>query len=234
MQQIEWTDEQVSRYWDYLSLFPEHYFTYQFGHIIFERLGKYLSGRKTVLDYGCGTGFIIPHLLKRKFLVSGLDFSKKSVEQVNKRFKKDTHFRGAFLLDEMLKRGERFDAILVIEVIEHLKDEHLDAMATALKKLLKPNGIVIFTTPNEEELSLSEIICPDCEKTFHRWQHVRRWSRGELMRYLSEKSFSVVKCGITDFSASFRIPSLNTAKYAVKRFLRRKPPHLFCVATIRS
>lgn len=73
--QIEWSPEQVAKFWDHTSQFPELYFTYQFGHSIINKLKGYLKKDSKILDYGCGTGFLIPHLLKCGFKVTGIDFS---------------------------------------------------------------------------------------------------------------------------------------------------------------
>lgn len=232
VKQMEWTAEKVSRFWDYLSRFPEHYFTFQFGDILVNRLARYFKDKKTILDYGCGVGYLIPHLLKRGFQVTGLEFSGKSIEIVNDQFGKSPNFKGAFLHDELLNKNEKFDVIFVIEVIEHLDDATLSGIFQNIKKLLAPNGIVIFTTPNNEDLSLSMVFCPDCEVTFHRWQHVRSWTRESLTHHLSQHGFSVLHCGVTDFSASVRKNWKTYLKYLGKRFLGMPAPHLFCVAKV--
>lgn len=232
--QMQWTDEALARFWDYVSQFPEHYFAYQFGDIMLEKLEKYFPGGRAVLDYGCGTGFLMPHLLKRGFHVTGLDFSKKSVQFVNEKFRGNPNFFGAKSIEEILNAKERFDAIFVVEVIEHLSDAHLDETMKNIKKLLSPNGIVVFTTPNNENLPLSTVYCPSCETEFHRWQHIRTWTQKSLRIYLEEQDFHIAVCGVTDFSASLKKNRKNYFKYLAKKALKIDPPHLFCVAKLSS
>ena len=86
---IEWTDEQVKKFWDYESQFPEKYFTHTFGDRILEEVGEHLLGKKNVLDYGTGIGLLIPHMLKHDLEVTGTDFSHDSIESVNQRFKNE-------------------------------------------------------------------------------------------------------------------------------------------------
>lgn len=62
--QIEWTPENVAKFWDYTSNFPELYFTYRCGDMVVKKSGKYLKKGIDVLDYGCGAGSLIFHLLK--------------------------------------------------------------------------------------------------------------------------------------------------------------------------
>ncbi|MBI2637980.1 class I SAM-dependent methyltransferase [Candidatus Peregrinibacteria bacterium] len=230
--QMQWTDETLARFWDYVSQFPEHYFAYQFGDIMLEKLEKYFSNIRTVLDYGCGTGFLMPHLLKRGFDVTGLDFSKKSIQFVNEKFRGNPHFFGAKSIEEILNAKECFDVIFVVEVIEHLNDVHLEQTMKNIKKLLSPNGLVVFTTPNNENLPMSTVYCPACETEFHRWQHVRTWTAESLDKFLRERGFSVITCGTTDFSASLKTNRKNYLKYMAKRFLKIPPPHLYCVASL--
>lgn len=225
---MNWTPEKISNFWDYLSQFPEHYFTYQFGDILVDRMSKHLQGKHTVLDYGCGVGYLIPHLLKRNLHVTGLEFSPQSIKIVNNKFASEKNFRGVYELNQLLERQEKFDAIFVVELIEHLDDEVLNKVLVNIKKLLMPDGIVIFTTPHNEDLNLSSVTCPQCEMTFHRWQHVRSWTKQYLQKYLEQHGLQVVVCDTTDFSASFRKNWKNFLKSFGKKILG-SPPHIFFV-----
>lgn len=232
--QIEWTDEQVAKFWDYEVAFPANYFTYQFGRAIIGKFSKYLGTRRNILDYGCGTGFLIPSLLKYG-TVTAADFSKKSVEEVKRKFKNEVDFKGAFMLDEILSSNSKFDAIFVIEVIEHLENPHLKKIFDNLKKLLSPGGIIIFTTPNDEDLAASRVFCPECEHVFHRWQHVRSWSEKTLTEFLETNGFRPIDAFTTDFSASFKFNKKNFLKHMAKRILEPqfKMPHLACVCELK-
>lgn len=219
--QIQWTPENISKFWDYESEFPQNYFTYQFGGAIINKLKKYFKKAKTVLDYGCGTGFLIPHLLRLNLKVTGIDYSEKSIASVNEKFRDKKNFEGAFLVNNLINKNQKFDAIIVVEVVEHLTDEFLGKEINNIKKLLEPNGIVIFTTPNEENLENSRIFCPQCEHVFHRWQHVRNWSSKSLAPYMKKHGFKIIDCYATDFSSSL--------KGIAKKILHKKLPHLVCI-----
>ena len=135
--QIEWTAENVEKFWDYTSQFPELYFTYRCGGSVVKKNKKYLKKDCNVLDYGCGTGFLIPHLLKSGVNVTGLDFYDKSVESVNKKFSGEPYFKGAFKQEDIFKKELKFDIIFLLEVIDHLDDEYLGKTFENIKKLLK-------------------------------------------------------------------------------------------------
>jgi SAM-dependent methyltransferase len=79
---------------------------------------------KTVLDIGCGDGFIAEQLLKGFSFSSyvGLDVNL-SAEQITS-YSKRIPF-ASFCNDRKHITGKRFDLILLLDVLEHLKDDSL-------------------------------------------------------------------------------------------------------------
>lgn len=197
---LAWTDEHVRRFWEYESQFPENYFSYGYRDRLVPRLRGMLTGKKKVLDFGCGGGFLIPALSRVAGEVYGVDFSPKSVELTNQRSASIANFRGACSPTEALEQGLKFDGILAVEVIEHLSDEQLAGTLDLIKRMLEPGGVVVFTTPNDEDLTASRLYCPECDHVFHRWQHVRSWNAQTLGALLKEQGFRNVKAWTTDFS----------------------------------
>jgi 2-polyprenyl-3-methyl-5-hydroxy-6-metoxy-1,4-benzoquinol methylase len=232
--QMEWTPERVSRFWDWQSQYPEVYFTYLFGRNIAASLKGFISGRKRILDYGCGVGYLLPHLCAYAPEVYGADPSQQSVARTNERLSGMSAFKGAFLTDDPVIRTMTFDAIVCVEVIEHLDDAALAHVLADVRSLLAPGGIAVFTTPNAEELSKSMILCPASGEVFHRWQHVRSWNRETLPARLRAAGFSVDK--VIETNMSMAGPA--SLSGIVKRFLKRllfnppKTPHLACVVSV--
>ena len=229
-QTIEWTEENVKNFWNFYAQFPEMYFTYQYGEKIVSRLSKYLRGKSNVLDYGCGTGYLIAHLLNSTLEVTGVDFSEDSIEVVNNKFKSKNNFKGAFQPGDIVQNENlknKFEIITLIEVIEHLDDYYLEETIANLKKLVSQNGIVIFTTPNDENLQDSLVYCPESKKVFHRWQHVRSWSATSLEDYLSGSGFKTIAIFTTDFSRE-----KNLSSFFQSIFVKKKYPHLVFVCSL--
>ncbi len=197
--EIEWTPKLISKFWDYESNFPERYFTNHNGDELLRQIAPYLENSRTILDYGCGTGNLLKKLLDHGYFAGGLDFSEHSTAIVTNQFRARKNFLGAFQPHQLTKQGKKFDAILVIEVVEHLYDAPLNESLNVIKQILQPDGVCIFTTPNEERLEDSQVFCPCCEKTFHRWQHVRNWSQQSLSQYLVQQGFSIVDSFTTSF-----------------------------------
>ena len=228
---MEWTAERISNFWDWQSQYPDVYFTYQFGPAIVASLRKYLAERRAVLDYGCGVGYLLPHLCAIAPEVYGTDPSVESVARTNERLAGTGSFKGAFLIDELRAQRKAFDAILLVEVIEHLQDDALNDVLSDVLGLLAPDGVAIFSTPNNEDLSKSMIICPPTGEIFHRWQHVRSWNRESLPARLRSAGYDVVDVLETNMGIKKIDSVAGLIKAAVKRILFGAPskPHLVCV-----
>lgn len=236
--ELRWTPELVARFWNHTSRNPDQYFTFVNGRGVLRRMRPFLAGRGRVLDYGCGSGHLLDLLLQAGHRAGGIDFSNDSIKAVRERFDGRRNFLGAWNLEHLLEDGRRFDAVLIVEVIEHLYDDVLDDTLDGLKRLVEPSGVIIFTTPNEERLEDKQVFCPCCEHVFHRWQHVRSWSEASLSGYLEERGFDVVAHMTTDFGAAFwrhnrrkRKVFQKNLKYALAPATKR--PHLMVVARLR-
>lgn len=229
---MTWTDDKVKKFWDYESNFKENYFTYQVGDKVVSYLEKYLVNRSKILDYGCGSGYLVKHLLNLKSDIYGLDFSLDSVAKTNSSYKETTNYKGACTLDALEKIGVSFDCIIATEVIEHLDDSKLVFMMQWIKQNLNSNGVGVFTTPNDEDLSKSMVYCPQSDVVFHRWQHVRSWSQ-ETLRVFLLKYFDNVEIMTTNFSQKTSFMGL--LKQKLKRLLGRHEsvthPHLIAVVS---
>ena len=57
------------------------------------------------------------------------------------------------------------------------------------QNLLNNEGTILFTTPNNEDLTKSLICNPIDGSLFHRWQHVRSWNKISLTKKLEEFNF---------------------------------------------
>jgi len=196
---IEWDDEKVSRIWDFYSKtypYNQIYFTKNVGKDILKRTEKIIGSLndKVVLDFGCGPAFFIEHMNELKIKPKkyiGLDFSKDSVSRIEN--KKDISFKKEGLFVQTLPsniKDNSIDVCFLIEVIEHLNDDYLDSTLKEIYRVLKPNGKLIITTPNNEDLDFSKNFCPDCGCIYHKYQHVRIWDPISLNKKLLKYKFS--------------------------------------------
>jgi len=205
---IEWDDAKVSRLWDYYSRTPpysEVYFSKVYGGRILQRSELPLHEPLQVLDFGCGPGFIWDHILQlhARWQYTALDFSPDSVAKVRQKAQGHAQFKGVYHVTRLPTElaAVQFDAVLLFEVVEHLKDKYLDSTLAEAARLLKPGGVVVVTTPNDEDLSTSTKFCPECGAVFHEWQHVRSWSAGGLTARMKQHRFELQMAQTLDFKA---------------------------------
>lgn len=200
---IVWDDELTRRLWNYYSTSDAHRSTY-FGETVGQHFVRVLSrsgvlhGRRSVADISCGTGAIIEALLRvvhADCKVTGFDISELSVERTNARNQADCRFAGAFLTKgfPMSIESASVDLLILTEVIEHLDDSVLNLLFSDCRRALAPGGVLVLTTPNEENLDRGRVLCPECGCVFHRWQHCRTWSKASLSGALLQAGFLNVK-----------------------------------------
>lgn len=99
-----------------------------------------------ILDVGCGNGVISRHLGRYGFNVTGIDVSGKAIEIAKSL---NTHNNVKFekkSAEELVAQGEKYDAIICSEVLEHLTNP--DALLEVLNKSLAQNGKLVITVPN--------------------------------------------------------------------------------------
>ena len=217
--EVAWTPEKSGSFWSYFSNDPKflsQYFSNHSGGLLIEHLEKYVPFEGRVLDYGCGPGYLIRHLLQRGLACEGLDFSTGTVERVRAQFDGHPLFRGATVATQLPTPLEdaSIDLLLSVEMVEHLFDEQLLPTFREFHRVLRPGGTLVVTTPNEEDLDDLRVLCPDCGALYHQYQHVRSWSAETLRAALEPHGFETVDC-----HATLIAPKLKGG--ALRQFLRR-------------
>ena len=228
---IEWTPERVGRLWDYYASNPaykDHYFSKHSGASILQAIGESvdLRGRR-VLDFGCGPGFMLERILEQGIRASGVEFSERSVREATERLRRFPSFEGVTRAERVPTplADSAYDAVLCVEVVEHLFDDQLRPALQEIRRLLKPGGVAVVTTPNEERMEAESQMCPECGCVYHRWQHLRRWDAATLARTMEECGFDTLVCKATRFQQGARPRPLRQLKRSLRRLLgSRRPP----------
>ena len=115
-----------------------------------ERSLKPLAG-KSALDVGCGAGLLCEPLARMGAAVTGVDAAAENIAAAK------AHAAGAGLsidyrAGELSAQGlGQFDLVTSMEVIEHVTDPA--AFVAELAARLKPDGLMILSTPNRTAAS---------------------------------------------------------------------------------
>lgn len=123
---------------DYL-VYLRHEAAYRFALTI-------LSREMTVLDVGCGEGYGTAMLSGKCLEITGLDTDRKTIERASTKYERSGcqfhRFNGISLPAE----PGSVDVITCFQVIEHVAD--VPGFLAELKRVLKPGGQLLITTPN--------------------------------------------------------------------------------------
>jgi len=101
-----------------------------------------------ILDIGCGGGLLSEPMCRLGASVVGIDASEKNIEVAKfhaKKSKLKIDYRVAS--PEKLKTKIKFDVILNMEIVEHVKD--INFFIKESSKLLRKNGVMFIATLNK-------------------------------------------------------------------------------------
>ncbi|MDO8580972.1 MAG: class I SAM-dependent methyltransferase [Candidatus Omnitrophota bacterium] len=137
--------------------------------------------RGSVLEIGCGAGDLCETLFNLGFKVKGIDFSQEAIEFCRQRIKKyPPSDRLQFLLSDINQLNETFDAIMMFEVLEHIKDDQQTLQR--VREHLNPGGYLLLSVPaNQRWFGPSDRYAG----------HYRRYNKKDLIKILEDQQFKV-------------------------------------------
>lgn len=106
-----------------------------------------VKGQKvSILDCGAGEGALASRLTDLGHKVTAIDIDEEAFRCPQAEFKK-INFDDPSDFENFVKSNEnKFDVVVSTEVIEHIEDQW--GYARQLRKMLKPGGHMVITTPN--------------------------------------------------------------------------------------
>jgi SAM-dependent methyltransferase len=148
------------------ELWGEHRSRYRFA-------AQFVDGER-VLDVACGSGFGLSLLRAGGAWPVGVDYDAQTVREI-----KHAHPRSALVTADATRlplASASLDTVVSFETIEHVPDAR--ALVRELRRVLRPGGGLILSTPNREFGPLSR-------HTANRF-HVREFTAAELREMLSD------------------------------------------------
>lgn len=154
------------------------------------------AGAARVVDLGCGEGALLRELIRRVEFseVLGVDVSPRALELAERRLNLDRmpdsqRARLRLLQSSLTYRDDRlvgYDAVVLMEVIEHLDPERLPALESTVFGYARPRTVVV-TTPNvEHNVRFERLAAGTMRHRDHRFEWTRRefadWAAGVCAR----------------------------------------------------
>jgi 2-polyprenyl-6-hydroxyphenyl methylase/3-demethylubiquinone-9 3-methyltransferase len=150
----------------------------------------------TLLDVGCGGGILSEAMAKLGASVDGIDVVERNIVVAQRHADgTDVSVRYELVTAEALAaRGARYDAVLNMEVVEHVAD--LPGFMQACCALVKPTGLMFLATINRTLLSYlfaiigAEYVLRWLPRGTHRWRQFPK--PRELEALLARDDFQVM------------------------------------------
>jgi len=146
-----------------------------------------LEGKENILDVGCGVGTIDFFMANKGKKVTGIDISYKAITLCKANAKllnlsgRLDFFSGDFL---SLRISGKFDLIICIEVLEHIKEDNL--VIKKIYELLARNGVLILSVPSKNAPLYKIGLATEFDKKVG---HLRRYSFEDLESLITGEGF---------------------------------------------
>lgn len=173
-----------------------------------------------VLDIGCGGGILAESMARLGADVQGIDVVERNIAIATHHARQsevDVHYE-LTTAEALSDRGETFDLVLTMEVVEHVAD--LEGFMDACCSLVKPGGLMFVATINRTVLALmiaiigAEYVLRWMPKGTHRWSWFR--TPGEIEILLGQHGLALermIGVGVNPFSKAFFLTPVKRVNY---------------------
>ncbi len=168
-----------------------------------------------VLDFGCGAGTFLAVLAEERPAVRavGVDIGSSQIDFANREVA--TLFPESRIRFEALRDASgtvpfadgSFDVVTSIEVIEHLHPALAHRFLLDARRLLKPGGRLIVTTPNYRSLwPLIELVLERMSPVKYHDQHINKFTPSSVVKFVESGGFEVERVTSIFIAAPFLAP----------------------------
>ena len=144
---------------------------------IFKKIDK---NYKSVLDVGCGKGWVAEKAIKRNMKVISMDVSTINPEKVVKLYPSKDHMGLVADVFSLPIKDNSLDCIIASEIMEHVADPV--KFVEILYSKIKSKGKLIITTPYNEQLEYN--LCVHCNKHTPRHAHLHSFNEKNILNLI--------------------------------------------------
>ena len=201
------------------EIYPNNYYSFHVGsgRSTAQRIKQFLDDRTfaaitrdikgknlAALDVGGGSGWLLNDLKRAEPRVNRttvVDIDPRA-EQIARGNGHDYHLTTF----EQFNTDERFDIILMLNLIEHVTDPA--AVLHKAKELLRPGGRIWIKTPNYDALD-ARIFKNRSWGGFHTPRHFVLFTKDSLIRHCEAAGFTVAYCAYTQGAPFWTVSVIN-------------------------
>ena len=176
-------------------------------HLKFRHVyANFPAGVRDHLDIGCGPGTFIG-TLPQEIRCIGTDLASAQIDYANREYGSPTRSFVCVRDDTLPFEPARFDAVTLIELIEHLQPAAIDRLLKEVRRVLRPGGRLLLTTPNYAGFwPLLEKVVNARAPVSYENQHITFFTPEKLQSLLDAQGFADVRVttfqGVAPFVAA--------------------------------
>lgn len=123
-------------------------------------LDRFIPKDTTVLDIGCGTGITSKHLARDGRSVIAVDLSPKLIEYAKEH---NNHEGVSYMSGDIceIEFSEKFDAIVMVDVLEHILSESIPALFNVLSSVSHETTRIYLNIPSPDVIKFLQKEKPD-------------------------------------------------------------------------
>jgi 2-polyprenyl-3-methyl-5-hydroxy-6-metoxy-1,4-benzoquinol methylase len=182
--------------------------------------------QRVALDIACGPGYFSQILSDKGWKTISVDADGQNIESARS-YASEVYLDSAISFLSTQPK-DKYEFVLALELIEHMPKSHGETLVKSIRRVLKPGGTLIISTPNKFSLKglkgyyWGEKIRG---RTWHAWDrtHVHIYSSGEIIRLIRKCRLSVQGImgfwyeGALPLVGQFRPPVLKSVHFPFNR-----------------
>ncbi len=187
---------QQEKIWDYFQ--NEGLRHAAFADVTQRLIIRQLKPGQAVLNIGMGSGALERLAVSRGVNIHVVDPNERSIARLRSELDLGDRAKAGFA-QRIPFDDNRFETVVMSEVLEHLDGDTLAASLKEVLRVLRPGGLLWVSVPYREDLNKVMVACPKCGETFHRFGHVGSFDRDKLQRILTDRGYEIEKLYVTAF-----------------------------------